>query len=128
MTQIPFVTVFNKIPPDTLCQEASPQSGHRYIACGAPAVAIVARENRAYAMCKSCAVRAARDNGAAMIYSTDASLKKMMKNRTIKTTTHPDPREAASLGRQQSIAEPVPPGGSGTFEVPDIDPEDKDTE
>ncbi len=116
MTQ---ATVYNKIPPGTTCEEASPQSGHRYIACGQPAVAIVAKEHRAIPMCKSCTVRNARDNGAALIYSTDAGLKQQMKDKTIKTATHPDPREAASAGRQESIAEPVPPGGGATNEVPE---------
>jgi len=40
-----------------ICQEASTRSISTYIACGAPAVALVwhERDKRAYPMCKACA-------------------------------------------------------------------------
>lgn len=78
-------TSLKSIPKDQGCQEASPMSGNRYFACGAPAVAIVDNgDERSYYMCSSCAMHNLRNRGASMVYSSDVELKKMMADGSVK--------------------------------------------
>ena len=72
------------------CQGESPHSGHRYIACGAPAVAIIDvalidnGNSRAYAMCLRCAMSSLRFRGASVIHSKDQSLRQRMKDGSVR--------------------------------------------
>jgi hypothetical protein len=51
------------------CEEASPMSHATYIACGAPAVALVLhnRDRRTYAMCLACADHNIRNRGGVLV-------------------------------------------------------------
>ncbi len=67
--RIPSVREDNTIPDGATCQEASPLSFHNYIACGAPAVAIVFhdRDGRGYYMCAPCADHNIRNRGGRLV-------------------------------------------------------------
>jgi len=97
MSEIPAVTTFNSIDKDATCQEASPMSGNRYIACAEPARAIVASDGRAYLMCAACAVHNLRNRGAALIFATDVRLKRMIANKEVKVVKAPDGRDYSAL-------------------------------
>lgn len=91
----PVVDLFD-IPGGQRCQEASPMSGHRYFACGRPAVTIIENgDERPYYMCRGCAFHNLRNRGASIIYSTDVDIQKMMRDKTIKVKNMPRPKVAA---------------------------------
>jgi len=57
----------------------------KYLACGAPAVAIIDNgDSRPYHMCLGCAVHNLRNRGASIIYTTDPDLKERMKNGSVR--------------------------------------------
>ena len=60
------------IPQDARCQEASIFSQSAYIACNAPAVAIVyhARDRRGYYMCLGCAHHNIKNRGGKWVAGT----------------------------------------------------------
>jgi len=93
----PVVDLFN-IPEGQPCQEASPMSGHRYFACGAPAVTIIDHgDERSYYMCYRCAMHNLRNRGASIIYSTDEVISKMMRDGTIKVKKNIKPSIALKV-------------------------------
>lgn len=105
------VTDFKKIPKDAKCQEASPMSGMRYIACGGPAVAIIASDHRAYLMCFDCAMHNLRNRGAAVIYANDPVLQKMIKDRSVRVVAEPELRKGAErtdVGNSTVVEERLP--------------------
>lgn len=93
MAEIPPVTKFDSIDASQTCQEASSQSGHRYIACGMKACAIVSSYGVAYYMCFDCTMRNLRERGAALIYATDKGLARMIADKTVKVIAAPDLRD-----------------------------------
>jgi hypothetical protein len=76
---IPPVVSLTSIPEAQECQEASPMSGNRYFACGAPAEAIIDNgDERPYYMCLPCAMHNLRNRGASVIYTEDFGLLQLM--------------------------------------------------
>lgn len=64
------------IPQDARCQEASPFSREVYIACNAPAVAIVRhdKDRRSYYMCLPCADHNLKNRGGKLVSTTNVEL------------------------------------------------------
>lgn len=89
-TVIAPVSSLFEIPVGATCQEASTMSGNRYFPCGKPAEAIIessrsaTEDSRAFYMCMSCAMHNLRNRNAAVIFTTDGVLRKMMKDRVVK--------------------------------------------
>lgn len=85
MSEIPLVTSLKFVPKEATCQEASPQSGHRYFPCGDDASSIIDNgDARPYYMCTPCAMHNLRNRGASLIFSIDPGLKKMMAEGSVK--------------------------------------------
>lgn len=108
MSEIAPVTEFDKIPKDTACQARSPMSGMRYIACGKPAVAIVASGGQSFFMCQDCTFHHLREHGAGVIFSTDAELKRRMKNGSVKIVKGPDARQSPGIGNSSVVEGKLP--------------------
>lgn len=93
--EISLVKDLHSIPEGQPCQEASPMSGHRYIPCGSPAMTIIYsgdRDARPYYMCIPCAMHNLRNRGAAIVYSSDGVIRKMMHEKLFKVKVCPDPK------------------------------------
>ena len=83
------------------CEEASPLSHEHFIACAAPAVAMVyhSREGKAFAMCAGCAEHNVRNRGAMLLQAADnqAELRARLNENFIhRLALCPDHRDEAS--------------------------------